>query len=102
MLARYQTAPRSAPASYPAMFERIVAHYPLPDSALMVLAARRAEAIRDHLLSQAGVPADRVRTGGLDEVDGADRRDIASTLELVPLAVGSALPQGTAQARAGG
>jgi uncharacterized protein involved in outer membrane biogenesis len=73
---------RSEPAPYPAMFERIVRNYPLPDSALKVLASRRAEAIRDYLVGGAGAPADRVRTGRLEAIPGGGDRPVATTLGL--------------------
>jgi hypothetical protein len=88
-----------ATGSYPAMFERIAERYPLPAAALQLLAARRAQAIRGYLVSEAGVPAGRVRTGMLDALDDSEREAISATLELVPQAADNAAG---ARADAGG
>ncbi len=77
---------RAEAEPYPAMFERIVRSYPLPDAALKVLASRRAEVIRDYLVADAGAPADRVRTGRLESVAGSGDRAVGTTLGLDAIA----------------
>ena len=70
---------------YEAAFERIVEAYPLPDAALQLLAARRAEAIRDYLIAHTAAPADRVRSGPLEAVSAGAERSVSATIELEPL-----------------
>ena len=67
---------------YPALFEGIVERIPLADGALQQLAAQRAAAIREYLIGEAGAPAERVRTGKLDPVQGRDDQIVAAPLEF--------------------
>ncbi len=46
---------------YQAMFERLVASYPLPETELQRLATRRAKAITEYLVQSAGLDAGRVK-----------------------------------------
>lgn len=68
-------------AFYRAVFDRIVARYPIADEAVQLLAARRADAIRDYLVGEAGAPRERVRTGRLESVEGEERL-VSTRLQL--------------------
>jgi hypothetical protein len=65
---------------------------------LQQLAAQRAAAIREYLTGEAGAPAERVRTGKLDPVQGRDDQIVVAPLEFdsaeaaAPVRPGSAVP----------
>lgn len=56
-------------AFYQALFDRLVALYPLSDGALQALAAQRAQAIVDYLIRSAGADAGRVAAGEIRSVE---------------------------------
>jgi hypothetical protein len=66
---------------YRAIFDRVVALYPLPEEAAQQLAAGRAKAIRDYLVESTGTTADRVETGQLRPAEAA-AGNISTALEL--------------------
>jgi uncharacterized protein involved in outer membrane biogenesis len=66
---------------YEAVFERLVDVEPLPDTAVRVLAANRAEAIAD-ALAKAGVERARIQSGGITQVKADSRTAITTELAL--------------------
>lgn len=70
---------------YQAMFERIVAAQPLPESATRVLAVERAREIADYLQDQ-GIDRSRIRTGRLASVGTGGDGEVSSQLQLAAVA----------------
>lgn len=69
-------------AFYQALFDRLVALYPLSDGALQALAAQRAQAIVDYLIRSAGADAGRVAAGEIRSVEEPPGSSVSATLKL--------------------
>lgn len=69
-------------AFYQALFDQLVALYPLADGALQALAAQRAQAIVDYLIRSAGADAGRVAAGEIRSVEDPSGSSVSATLKL--------------------
>jgi hypothetical protein len=69
---------------YEAVFDRLVETQPLPDTAVRVLAGRRAEAIID-TLAKAGIDHSRLQSGGITQVTGDSGRGVTTELALAAM-----------------
>lgn len=69
-------------AFYQALFDRLVAAYPLSDGALQALATQRAQAIVDYLIRSAGADAGRVAAGDIRSVEDPSGSSVSATLKL--------------------
>jgi uncharacterized protein YcgI (DUF1989 family) len=73
---------RRLKAFYQALFDQLVALYPLSDGALQALAAQRAQAIVDYLIRSAGADAGRVAAGEIRSVADPSGSSVSATLKL--------------------
>ena len=67
---------------YQVMFRRLVDSYPLPESALRDLAARRTEVVRNYLVRTGGIDAGRVQSGEARATGGASDQAVSAELSL--------------------
>jgi len=67
---------------YQAVFQRLVESYPLPESELEVLAARRAEFIVEYLARSAEIEPSRLESGEARAVNASSDRAVTMQLEL--------------------
>jgi Domain of Unknown Function (DUF748) len=67
---------------YQAVFQRLVESYPLPESELEVLAARRAEVIVEYLVRSAGIAPSRMESGEARAVNAPSDRAVTMQLAL--------------------
>jgi len=67
---------------YQAVFHRLVESSPLPEAEAQRLAARRADAIVEHLIKSAGIDSSRVDTGEMRTVSGSSEPTVTAQLSL--------------------
>jgi Domain of Unknown Function (DUF748) len=67
---------------YQDLFRRLVDSYPLPESALQELAARRTEVVRNYLAQTAGIDRGRVQAGEVHATGGASDQAVSAELSL--------------------
>jgi hypothetical protein len=69
-------------AFYQALFDQLVARYPLSDGALQALAGQRVQTIVDYLIRSAGADAGRVAAGETRSVEDPSGSSVSATLKL--------------------